>query len=68
MGLIISLCLVLLFPTNDNLVELVNQYCLDKKGEVYSEILYISIKDQRLYHLKHNKIINQYPISSAKRA
>lgn len=67
MGLIISLCLFLLIPTYENMVVLVNQYCLEKKGEVYSEILYVSIKDQQLYHLKRNKIINQYPISSAKK-
>ena len=52
---------------NDDIVEKVNQYCIDKKGTTYSEILFVSIRLQKLFHIENNSIIGEYPISSAKK-
>ena len=67
MGQIITLCFLLLFDVNDSIIETVNQYCLEKKGTTYEEILYVSVKNQQLYFIIDNKILVQYPISSAKK-
>ena len=32
----------------------------------FNELLFISLKNQRLYHIKHKKIINTFSISSSK--
>ena len=35
-------------------------------SEDFDELLFVSIQDQRLYHIKNNKIINTFVISSSK--
>ena len=35
-------------------------------GEDFQELVFISIKKQKLYHIKNNKIVNKYIISSSK--
>lgn len=59
--------LFLACSTNDSIIERVNNYCLDKKGKTYQEILFVSVSHQKLYHLKNNTIVDQYPISTAKK-
>ena len=50
-----------------SIIEKVNNYCVDKKGTSYQEILFVSISEQKLYHIKDNTIIKEYSISSAKK-
>lgn len=57
----------MIFSTNDSIIEKVNNYCIDKKGTSYQEILFVSISEQKLYHIKDNTIIKEYSISSAKK-
>ena len=64
----IILSFIMIFCSiNDDIVEKVNQYCIDKKGTTYSEILFVSIRFQKLFHIENNSIIGEYPISSAKK-
>ena len=47
------------------------QDAIIKKAESYlaedfQELVFISIKKQKLYHIKNNKIVNKYIISSSK--
>jgi len=64
----IILSFIMIFCSiNDDIVEKVNQYCIDKKGTTYSEILFVSIRLQKLFHIENNSIIGEYPISSAKK-
>ena len=53
--------------SNDPVIELVNTYCTEKKGEIFEEILYVSVKQQRLYHIKNNIILKEYPVSTGKK-
>lgn len=53
--------------SNDSVIELVNTYCTEKKGEIFEEILYVSVKQQRLYHIKNNIILKEYPVSTGKK-
>ena len=64
--IILSL-LIFLCSVNNDIVEKVNQYCIDKKGTTYDEILFVSINKQKLFYIKNNSIISEYPISSAKK-
>ena len=57
----------MIFSTNDSVIEKVNNYCIDKKGTSYQEILFVSISEQKLYHIKDNTTIKEYSISSAKK-
>ncbi len=59
--------IMIFYSINDDIVEKVNQYCIDKKGTTYSEILFVSIRLQKLFHIENNSIIGEYPISSAKK-
>lgn len=44
----IILSFIMIFCSiNDDIVEKVNQYCIDKKGTTYSEILFVSIRLQK---------------------
>ena len=64
----IILSFIMIFCSiNDDIVEKVNQYCIDKKGTTCSEILFVSIRLQKLFHIENNSIIGEYPISSAKK-
>ena len=64
----IILSFIMMFCSiNDDIVEKVNQYCIDKKGTTCSEILFVSIRLQKLFHIENNCIIGEYPISSAKK-
>lgn len=64
--IILSFTMMFLSANNDT-IEIVNQYCIDKKGTTYNEILYVSISQQKLFHIKNNSIIGEYPISSAEK-
>ena len=50
-----------------NPVETANTYTQAKKNTTYNELLYVSIKAQKMYHLLNNKVIKIYTISSAKK-
>jgi len=64
--LILSI-LLLITSVNDNIVDKVNTYCIDKKGTTYEEIIFVSISEQKLYFIKDSKVVKEYPISSAKK-
>ena len=65
---ILNLILVSLISFNaagqNSIIERVNDY-LDSKYAHENEILYVSIKEQKLYHIQNNSIIKEYIISSS---
>jgi lipoprotein-anchoring transpeptidase ErfK/SrfK len=67
MGKVIIIITFLFSVFNDNIIDSINSYCKDKKGQTYKEIIYISIKNQKLYYISNNIIEKEYPISSAKK-
>ena len=48
----------------NSIIERVNNY-LDSKYAYENEILYVSIKQQKLYHIQNNSITKEYVISSS---
>ena len=48
----------------NSIIERVNDY-LDIQYAYENEILYVSIKEQKLYHIQNDSIINEYIISSS---
>lgn len=68
MGKIIILLIVsaqLLIAQNP--VEMINNHCKSKYGQQFKELIYVSIKNQKLYHISDNTINDEYTISSAKK-
>ena len=68
MGKIIILLIVsaqLLIAQNP--VEMINDHCKSKYGQQFKELIYVSIKNQKLYHISDNTINDKYTISSAKK-
>ncbi|MEJ6734554.1 MAG: L,D-transpeptidase [Flavobacteriales bacterium] len=68
MGKIIILLIVsaqLLIAQNP--VEMINDHCKSKYGKQFKELIYVSIKNQKLYHISDNTINDEYTISSAKK-
>ena len=68
MGKIIILLIVsaqLLIAQNP--VEMINDHCKSKYGQQFKELIYVSIKNQKLYHISDNTINDEYTISSAKK-
>tara|TARA_B100001057_G_scaffold396847_1_gene406789 strand:- start:291 stop:881 length:591 start_codon:yes stop_codon:yes gene_type:complete len=51
---------------NENVVDRVNNYCNDKKEKTYDEILFVSVKEQKMYHIIENTIVKKYLVSTAK--
>ena len=52
---------------NENIIDRVNKYCNEKKGKTYDEILFISVKEQKIYHIIKNTIVKEYLVSTAKK-
>jgi len=48
----------------NSIIERVNNY-LDSKNAFANEVLYVSIKQQKLYHIQNDSIIKAYIISSS---
>ena len=68
MGKIIILLIVsaqLLIAQNP--VEMINDHCKSNYGKQFKELIYVSIKNQKLYHISDNTINDEYTISSAKK-
>ncbi len=62
---LILISLISLNTTAQNsIIELVNNY-LDRKNAFTDEVIYVSIKQQKLYHIQHDSIIKEYVISSS---
>ena len=65
----VTLLISLLFSLfiNESVIDRVNNYCEEKKGKTYSEILFISVKEQKMYHIVENTIVKEYLVSTAKK-
>ncbi len=50
-----------------NPVETANTYTQNKKNTIYKELLYVSVKEQKMYHIINNEIIKTYIISTAEK-
>jgi len=62
---LILISLISLNTTAQNsIIERVNNY-LDRKNAFTDEVIYVSIKQQKLYHIQHDSIIKEYIISSS---
>ena len=48
----------------NSIIERINNY-LDSKNAFANEVLYVSIKQQKLYHIQNDSIIKEYIISSS---
>jgi len=62
--LIIISLLTLNTTAQNSIIEQVNNY-LDSKNTFTEEVIYVSIKKQKLYHIQNNQIIKEYIISSS---
>ena len=62
--LIIILNISFNLSAQENIISVVNGYMKDKSS--YSEILFVSVDEQKLYHIKSNTIFKIYQISSSK--
>lgn len=66
MGQIILLIGLLFSFSNDNsIIQRINNYCKEKKGRTFNEIIFVSIKEQKMYYISHNTIVKKYPVSTA---
>jgi len=62
---LILISLISLNTTAQNsIIERVNNY-LNRKNAFINEVIYVSIKEQKLYHIKHDSVIQEYMISSS---
>lgn len=62
--LIIILTISFNLSAQENIISLVNGYMKDKS--IYDEILFVSVEEQTLYHIKSDTIFKTYRISSSK--
>ena len=64
----INLILISLISLNttaqNSIIERVNDY-LDRKNAFNDEVIYVSIKNQKLYYIEQDSIIKEYIISSS---
>ncbi|MBL6663852.1 MAG: L,D-transpeptidase [Flavobacteriales bacterium] len=64
---ILFIFLLFSFSADDSIVDRVNNYCQEKKGKTYDEILFVSVKEQKMYHIVENTIVKEYHVSTAKK-
>lgn len=50
-----------------NPIQIANNYTQNKKNKLYKELLYVSIKEQKMYHIINGELIRNYTISTAKK-
>ena len=55
------------FLSNESIIDRVNNYCQEKEGKTYDEILFVSVKEQKIYHIVENIIMKEYLVSTAKK-
>ncbi|MAN50111.1 MAG: hypothetical protein CMD04_04760 [Flavobacteriales bacterium] len=63
----ITLIILTFFYSFDNPLETANNYTKQLNDTIYDELIYISIKNQKLFHIKEKKIIKIYSISSSEK-
>jgi len=60
-----KIILILLFSktvfSQENIIQKANNYI----STDYSELLFVSIENQKMYHIKEGEIVKQYAISSS---
>ena len=64
LNLILISLVSLNITAQNSIIERVNNYLDSKKGFT-DEVIYVSIKEQKLYHIQHDSIIKEYIISSS---
>ena len=64
---ILFIYLLFSFSADESIIDRVNNYCEEKKGKTYGEILFISVKEQKMYHIVENAIVKEYLVSTAKK-
>ena len=64
---ILFICLLFSFSADESIIDRVNNYCKEKKGKTYDEILFVSVKEQKMYHIVENTIVKEYLVSTAKK-
>ena len=65
--IIFALLLSISFSWAQNPVKTANTYTQNKKNTTYKELLYVSVKEQKMYHIINNKVIKTYIISTAEK-
>ena len=64
---ILFIYLLFSFSADESIIDRVNNYCEVKKGKTYDEILFVSVKEQKMYHIVENTIVKEYLVSTAKK-
>ena len=64
---ILFISLLISSLVNESIIDRVNNYCDEKKGKTYDEILFVSVKEQKMYHIVENTIVKEYFVSTAKK-
>ena len=64
LSFIIIFIICLNTTAQNSIVERVNNY-LHNKNTFHDEVIYVSIKQQKLYYIQHEVIIKEYIISSS---
>ena len=67
MGQVILFICLFSFSADESIVDRVNNYCEVKKGKTYDEILFVSVKEQKMYYIVKNTIVKEYLVSTAKK-
>ena len=62
---ILFISLLFSFFLNESIIDRVNNYCEEKEGNTYDEILFVSVKEQKIYHIVENTIEKEYYVSTA---
>lgn len=65
--MILFISLLFSFVANESIIDRVNNYCEEKKGKTYDEILFVSVKEQKMYYIVENTIVKAYLVSTAKK-
>ena len=65
--IILTLLLSISLTWAQNPVQTAKTYTQTKKKTIFKELLYVSVKTQKMYHIINNKVIKTYIISTAEK-
>ena len=65
--IIFTFLLSISFAWAQNPVQTANTYTQAKKNTTYKELLYVSVKTQKMYHIINNEVVKTFIISTAEK-
>ncbi|MEE2700122.1 MAG: L,D-transpeptidase [Bacteroidota bacterium] len=63
--IIVFLCFSISCSGQENVIKIAKEYTENKCKKTFNEMLYVSVSEQKMYHIKEGEIMNYYIVSTS---